>query len=290
MERTRMRGTVVALALGVTLLVGCGGEDPATPGGSPGSTSAQPPVGTDDPAPVTEQAVPAYYVADTESGLRLYREFHRVATEDVASDAVREMLGEPIDRDYRTLWPAGTDLAAPVVDADGLITVDLTAAARDGSGLGSAAAQAALDQLVLTVQAACQSSNPVRLLIDGEPVDELWGAVSTAEPLPRPDLFTVRSLVQIDGPADGATVGTAVTVTGEAAVFEGTLPWQVLGPDGVVVQEGITNTAEGQRFSAYSFTVVLEPGEYVVRVTEDDPSAGEGRPPFIDDKVITVTG
>jgi hypothetical protein len=285
---TAVRGAVGAAALGVALLLAsCSADDPGTPVG-PGTPAPPSPSAT--AAPGTEQAVPAYYAADTGSGLRLYREFHRVVTADPASEAVREMLAGPIDRDYRTLWPAGTALAAPIAVADGTITVDLSAEALDGSGLGTPAAQAAVDQLVLTVQAALQSSDPVRLLVEGEPVPELWGAVSIADPLPRPDVYAVRSLVQIDAPADGATVGREVRVSGEAAAFEATVPWQVLRPGGEVVQEGFATSAEGQRFSAFAFTVTLEPGEYVVRVTEDDPSDGEGRPPFTDDKRITVTG
>ncbi|MBW3612192.1 MAG: Gmad2 immunoglobulin-like domain-containing protein [Actinobacteria bacterium] len=103
-------------------------------------------------------------------------------------------------------------------------------------------------------------------------------------------LATILTLIRvIDAPADGAVVGRDVEVTGEAAVFEATVPWVVVA-DGVVVESGFANSAEGQRFSPFSFTVTLEPGEYVVRVAEDDPSGGEGRPPFTDDKRITVTG
>jgi hypothetical protein len=290
---TRRRQAVVAAALGAVLLLGaCGesGEDgfapaPPSPGSSP-STSVEP---TPPPPSGEPAALPVYYVADTAAGLRLYREFHRVTTADPASDAVREMLAPPIDPDYTTPWPAGTTLASPVVAADGVITVDLSREALDGSSLGTPAAQAAVHQLVFTVQAALQSTDPVRLLVAGAPVPELWGAVSTAEPIPRPDQYAVRSLVQIDSPADGAEVGREVTVRGEAAVFEATVPWEVLR-DGAVVRSGFTTAAEGQRFSPFSFTVTLEPGEYVVRVTEDDPSGGEGRPPFTDDKRITVAG
>jgi hypothetical protein len=95
--------------------------------------------------------------------------------------------------------------------------------------------------------------------------------------------------VQIDSPVDGAQVGRVVEVRGEAAVFEATLHWEVLR-DGAVVQKGVTSTAEGQRFAPFAFTVTLDPGEYTVRVSEDDPSGGEGRPPFTDDKRFTVVG
>jgi hypothetical protein len=144
-----------------------------------------------------------------------------------------------------------------------------------------------VQQLVYTVQAALQSVDPVRILVDGEPVDELFGAVSTAGPVERADVYATRSLVQIDAPADGDTVGGLVEVTGEAAVFEATLRWEVES-GGRVVDSGFTNTAEGQVFAPFAFTLDLAPGEYVVRIMEDDPSGGEGRPVLTDDKTITV--
>jgi hypothetical protein len=83
-------------------------------------------------------------------------------------------------------------------------------------------------------------------------------------------------------------VSREVQVTGEAAVFEATLLWQVLR-DGTVVRSGSTATGEGQRFAPFAFEVTLDPGEYTVRVLEDDPSDGEGREALTDDKAITVT-
>jgi hypothetical protein len=229
-----------------------------------------------------------YFVAETASGPRLYREFHRVETADPASDAVREMFAGAIDPDYRTPWPAGTGLRAPVGAAGGVITVDLTGPTT-GAQVGSAGAELTVQQLVYTVQGALQSTDPVRILVDGAPVDELFGSVATADPVPRADIYATRSLVQIDAPADGATVTGPVEVTGEAAVFEATLPWAVLR-DGEVVESGSTSTAEGQVFAPFAFTLDLAPGEYVVRISEDDPSGGEGRPVLTDDRRITVTG
>jgi len=231
------------------------------------------------------RALAGYYVAQTPSGPRLYREFHRVLTADPASDAVREMLRGPVDPDYRTSWPAATTLRSPVTHAHGVITVDL--ALPDAAPVGAMVAELTVQQLVYTAQAALGVTDPVRLLVNGAPVARVFGAVDTAEPIARADQYAVRSLVQIDAPLDGAMVGRSVPVSGEAAVFEATVPWEVLR-DGQVVQRGFANSAEGQRFAPYSFTLTLEPGSYVVRVTEDDPSDGEGRPPFADTKTITV--
>jgi hypothetical protein len=285
------RARPVATALLVVGLLGtascAGGDDDPVP--IP-TISAGPSIAAATPSPapqaIAPRAVPVYYVSDTPAGPRLYREFHQVATADPGTDAVREMLAGDTghDPDYRSYWPPGAALRGPVTGDGGRITVDLT-------GVGAAPPSAALSalsvqQLVYTVQAARQSVDPVRVLVDGRPVDELW-SVSTAEPVQREDALSVRSTVQIDEPAQGASVGSEVVVAGEAAVFEATLLWQVLR-NGKVVQNGYTNTAEGQKFSPYRFTVRLGRGRYTVRVSEEDVSDGEGRAVLTDDKTITV--
>jgi len=277
-------GWVVALAATV-LLTACTTSEPGSgSAGSSGTGSASPSSTTGAP-----RALAIYYVAETAVGPRLYREFHSVpATADNASDAVRELLARPTgtDPDYRSSWPAGTELRNPVVHEAGVITVDLSAKALTAQ-VGSALAELTVQQLVYTVQAALQNTDPVRILVDGKPVPELWGHVSTSEPVRRADPYQTRSLMQIDEPAHGAQVGRIVQVKGEAAAFEATVPWQVLR-DGQVVQSGFATSLEGQRFAAFSFTVTLEPGQYVLQLVEDDPSGGAGRPPFTDTKTINV--
>ena len=293
----RRAGGAVAVLVAVVLgAAGCGaGAVPAGPGATPAPTTtpgspAQPPPADSEPtgAGAPERALPVYYVVETPVGPRLQREFHRVAGTDDGSDAVREMLASPTgqDPDHRNPWPAGTRLREPVTTGGGAITVDLTGLAPGGQ-VGTAGAEAAVQQLVHTVQGALGSTDPVRILLDGAPVDELFGAVDTSGPVRRGDPYSTRSLVQIDSPAHGAVVGRTVEVTGEAAVFEATLLWDV-SRDGEVVASGFTTTAEGQRFAPFAFTVELEPGEYVVRISEDDPSGGEGRPVMTADKAITV--
>jgi hypothetical protein len=241
-----------------------------------------------DAAADTTAALAVYYVAETAAGFRLQREFHRVAADDRPSEAVREMLANSTgtDPDYRNPWPAGTALRTPVDQRDHVITVDLTGL---GAGqMGSELAAIAVQQLVFTVQGALQSTDSVRILVDGHRVDKLWGVIDTSDPVERGDSYELRSLVQIDAPAHGAEVSRVVRVTGEAAVFEASLLWEVRRGD-VVVRSGAAATAEGQRFAPYVFEVTLEPGEYTVRVMEDDLSGGEGRPVLTDDKTITVS-
>ncbi len=285
------------LACALVLLVvaaGCGSPAPEPVAPAPGV----PATATASPAPATTQtgrpdpderaAVPVYYVVETPAGFRLQREFHSVVTDDRASAAVREMLASPTgtDPDYRSHWPPGTALREPVRSDGGSIVVDLTGVGP--AQVGSELAELTVQQLVFTVQGAVQATDPVRILVDGSPVPELWGTVDTSVPVERGDPYALRSLVQIDSPADGAQVGREVEVRGEAAVFEATVLWEVLR-DGEVVRKGITSTAEGQRFAPFTFSVTLEPGDYTVRISEDDPSDGEGRPVLSDDKRVTVS-
>ena len=283
------RGMALVL-LAALLAAGCGGSDPEpeTPAPTPAPMSPAP---TSAP-PVregTRVALPVYYVAETAAGLRLQREFHSVVTDDPASAALREVFASPtgIDPDYRTHWPPGTALRQPVRWDGGVIVVDLMATGP--AQMGTELAELSVQQLVFTVQGALQVDDPVRILVGGVRVPELWGAVQTAAPVERGDPYALRSLVQIDAPAEGAQVGREVEVSGEAAVWEATVLWEVLR-DGAVVQKGFTSTAEGQRFAPFAFIVTLEPGEYTVRIREDDPSDGEGRPALTDDKTFTVIG
>jgi hypothetical protein len=263
---------------------------PTNPDGSPDG-SAQPggpPAGEPGGGGGEPRALPVYYVTETPAGFRLHREFHRVTTADPASDAVREMLARPTgnDPDYLSHWPPTVTLRSPVRIAGGTIVVDLAGVVA--ANVGTELAHLTVQQLVFTVQGALQSTDPVRILVDGEPVPELWGAVATAEPVERGDPYTVRSLVQIDSPAHGATIGREFEVTGQAAVFEATVLWEVLRDD-TVVRSGAASTTQGQQFAPFAFTVTLEPGEYTLRAMEADPSGGEGRPVLSDDKRITVT-
>jgi hypothetical protein len=278
------------LAVGLLGAAGCTTEEdepvpvPTISAGPPTTAVATAP--TPDPAAV--RAVPVYYVADTPVGPRLYREFHQLGTADPGTDAVREMLaGAPADPDYRSPWRAGTALRAPVTAEPGRVTVDLTGIGGTGAKDGPPDPALAVQELVYTVQGARQSVDPVRILVDGQPVERLWG-VPTGDPVARKDADDVRSPIQIDAPAEGAAVGEDVLVTGEASVFEASLVWEV-ERDGVVVQNGSATTGESFTLSPYRFTVHLDhAGRYTVRVSEEDLSDGEGRGSVVDDKTITV--
>ncbi|GAA2724185.1 Gmad2 immunoglobulin-like domain-containing protein [Cellulomonas aerilata] len=282
----------VVLAVVLTALVaGCTSGDPqappstAGPSPSPSATTTPTPSPTASPVP---QVVPVYYLVDTRAGIRLARETATTTGTDPVRAAVERMIAGAEDPDYTTAWDPGTRVLG--VDRTGAaIVVDLSAEARTAT-VGSEGAATMVQQLVWTVtDAADADTTPVLLTVDGAPAGELWGAVSWTEPVPRQDPLSVRQLVQIDQPTEGAATGSPVTVAGEAAVFEATLPWRVLDTAGAEVTSGFTTTSEGQVFAPFSFTLELAPGTYTVEISEDDPSDGEAGTPMTDTRTITVS-
>jgi hypothetical protein len=265
--------------------------------GDPSPPVSTAPETTSPGTPVAIENVPVYYVTEVADGsLRLAREFRDVEAPDgPVVAAVKTMLAEPPhDPDYEALWSAATDVKSVHVDDD-VIEVDLTGSA-DYTGVTDDVALLATQELVYTVTAALADSSPggdgaraVRVLLDGEPIDKVWGNVDVSEPVERAPQVDVRQLVQINNPGEGAAVGRSFTVDGDAAVFEATVQWQILDDAGNEVQGGFTTAKTCCEFSPFEFSVELEPGTYTVLVSESDPSGGaEGRPPMSDSRTFTV--
>lgn len=101
---------------------------------------------------------------------------------------------------------------------------------------------------------------------------------------PTTPLVTVTPAVNdttlLAAPLEGATVeGPAVEVSGEATAFEGTLSWLVYPAGGSAeepTQQGSTDTGANGEIGPFSFTVELEPGDWVIQVFE--ASAKDGSP------------
>ena len=291
---------LLATVLGATLAA-CGDDEPpsagpstsrpsssATTSPSPSASSAAP---SEEPSrPSQIGAVALYYLRDTgRTGPRLYREFHSlpVSADDPVGDAVEAMLTEePDDGDYTSLWADGTSVHSVTVDGT-TATVDLSAEAKQSGG-GSAFEQATLQQLVHTVTAADTSVRSVRLLVDGAPVETLWGAADASEPMSRGPAAEVLGPVWLLTPTEGGSIARGATFGGEASVFEATVSWAWVQGD-TVVAEGFSTAAEGAPGrGAWEATVDVPPGDYELRAFES--SAEDGSVTFLDTKRVTVTG
>ncbi len=272
-----------------------------TPTDSPSTEPSSPsPTDTSTPAPTaTTRSLPVYYVGDTPNGPRLYREFHRV--EVVAGDelarAVRQAVeAPPLDPDYRTPWPSGTKVnQVTSLSSEQVITIDLSGASAGSlhdrpAGMSKAEAGMAVEQLIYTAQAAVQDRAPVQLLLDGNRTDQVLG-VPTSEPLANGDEMSTLATVWITSPQDGDTLpADAVRIQGRGSFFEATVAWQLLAADGTtVVKNGSSMSQECCILSPYDFTIRgVQPGDYVIRVYDEDMSGGEGPGETEDTKRITV--
>ena len=272
-------------------------EEPAptepTEDSEPSETPSEPP-----PEDATTAVLPAYFVRDTPQGVRLTREFQRVeVSDDGGTEAVRlAVTSQALDPDYRSGWPAGTDVASVVLSSGSggdYIIVDLTGAAQDRpGGMSTAYAELAVQQVVYTAQAAIgQGRLPVQFQLDGAATDQVLG-VSTSEPISNAPENDVLALVSISSLSEGETVRDRFVVSGIANSFEATVPWEVRQGDRVAAR-GFA-TAEGWMDKLYPWTTQvnvarLAPGTYTFAAMTSDPSGGaEGAGPTEDTKTIVV--
>ena len=291
---TRRTGTLglLSLALAATLSA-CNGSDSPDSLGEPSTTptAAQP---TASPTPATLKAIPVYWVAESRSSFKLYREFRDVPDVGgtIASAVAAMTRMRPLDPDYTTPWRPASRVT---VSQDGTsITVDLSRDALANTQVGSELAARAVQQLVYTATAAAQlagtPASTVKITVDGAASDA-WGAVSLGDPTRRAPLSDVQAQAWVTNPQEGATLpaGT-VRFEGFGTSFEATFSWKVLSSSGTVVAHGsaMGGTGDGG-FGVVRFSASLTAGSYRVELSTDDPSGGaEGNGPATDDKHFTV--
>ncbi len=229
-----------------------------------------------------------YYVGATAAGPRLYPEARQV-TDTTDSDlqvAVNEALtGTPEDPDYRNPFkPLG--VTATATAASGAVTIDLSGPVTRPSGMDAKEAEAAVQSLVRTADAAAQSTQPVTFTVSGASTPTVLG-VATDSPVDPASDDSILATVLVESPAQGATVPTTFKVEGRAATFEANVVWELERGD-VTVRKGFTTAQECCTLTPYSFTVTAPPGDYTLVVHDTDESDGEGIGTSQDTKDITV--
>jgi hypothetical protein len=299
---SRLRPFIVApLAVLALTLVGCSDADPVAedPAASPSATEdpeSPDPEETPDPEESEspdqpETTAAGYFIGDTESaGPRLYREFQRVSGEPLDA-AVALLTTGPLDPDYRTAWQGGQLVSASYDGEIVSVIVDPGVRTRPG-GMSKAEAQAAVEQVVYTVQAAVQERAPVQFRTSDNPIDMVFG-VPTSEPIANGPMLSVLSHVNLTTPEQGAVVaGETLEVSGVGNSFEANLLWEVRQGD-EVVDDGFATMAGwmGEKLFPFELEVDvsgLAPGEYTFWVSTDDPSGGEGIGAMTDDREFTI--
>lgn len=212
----------------------------------------------------------------------------------VAGAAVEALLsGDLPDPGLTHAVDGSPELLGASID-DGVLIVDLDDSVHDGSP-GGASHEEAFAQALAHTAAQFDDVDAVRLHVEGEPVDELWGHLDWSGPI-EPDPF-MRADVDVETPVygDEYSVGDVVEVSGTSLTFEATVVLRLYGPDGDLVDDSFTTADQpeiDQRgdFSHQFDTPVDEPGEWTVEVESPDPSDGEAdRAQYRAEFAITVT-
>ena len=259
-------GGALAVAATVTAVALTGNPSPVTT--DPGIA--------DDPTGVTT-AVPAYFVGESPTGDRLYREFQAVQGATPGLSGLALLESGPTDPDYRTLWPEGS-FEEQISDPEaGVVHVYLTdVAPEDPSDL-------ALQQVVYTVRAGLQEQVAVTFHRDETVVDTVAAG---------PQLQTL-SLVNLSDPAEGQQVSGTLDVKGVANSPEATVPWRIVqGSVEVDADFFNANGWMGERLFPFEGEIdvsSLDPGTYTLIVETSDPTGGsEGFGPYTDSRSFVV--
>jgi hypothetical protein len=298
---SRLRHLLALVLLLGLLASACGTPvdvaDPSDPEAPPTGEPEVPPTADPDAPDDQDEAGPkvtVYFVRANDSGIWVEPETHVLdgPTEAIAHETMELLFtGTPHDPDLLSEAPDDVRVLATNI-RDRVLIVDVSEEIGAHSG-GSAQEIAFAEQLAHTA-AAFDSVDAVQLWIEGAAIDELWGHLDWSQPI-EPDPYAVSPITITEPPAgpDEATFTTGdVTVAGEARVFEANFGVRLYGPDGELVAEDFVMASEGAPARGtweYTFTI-SEPGTYTVEAEEDDPSDGEGRPPFVTSRTIEVTG
>lgn len=288
------------LVLSLALVAGCGGDDTdpvasdpqptssgATTAPEPTETASAEPTPTEGPATV---AAPVYFVGDSPTGSRLYREFRQVEADDPLEEGAALLVaGDALDPDYSTLLPALDIVSIEATEGAIVMTLGADSPTTDKS-MSDSDAVIAVQSLVYTLQGIAQTRDPLKVEVDGQPVTLLGQPTDTgvtAEPS-----LEVLSLVNVTEPATGAEVSGSFTASGVASSFEATVLWEVRDAGDTAVLDGFA-TASGFMDDVYPWETTVDvsslaPGSYTFAALTADPSDGEGPGPYVDTKTIVV--
>lgn len=233
--------------------------------------------------PMSSWAMPVYWVvtgSQSQSWL-LTRTFSQVQAPSDRTARVQKAVSATVGNidtswgstpvDVKRPWGPGTTVSATVTDS--LITLELS---QPGvTGLTAQQQKVAVQGLVWTATAAAQLTVPVRVQVAG------GGAVFPATPAgtytrPASDLaYTDLVPIWVDSPGISATVGSPVTVTGEACVFEAQFSYELLQGSAVVKKGNVTASIGCPSRGTYSIPLgALAPGAYTIRLYETSMKDG----------------
>jgi hypothetical protein len=138
--------------------------------------------------------------------------------------------------------PDGTELIDLAIES-GTATVDLSGAFESGGG--SLSMRMRLAQVVWTLT-QFDTVDGVAFEVDGQAVEAFGGeGVVLDGPQTRADFEDLLPAILVESPLIGAQVGSPVTISGTADVFEATVSIRVLDEDGNAIVTTFTNATCG---------------------------------------------
>jgi hypothetical protein len=292
-------GAVAATVVTAGVVVSALNDDPASDDDTPVAGAS-----TSPSVPPTA-AAGIYFVSDSPTGPRLYREFQSVgATSDPQQRVLMSLQrltvdAGPHDPDYRTLWPARSFQAIEV--ADDRIVIDLgnpdaLEVGADGTALGRYGVQ----QAVYTAEAALRETLPVSFEYDGAPARTVLG-VKVGVTVPRDRGYDITAPVNISDPGEHLPIdGGVLSANGTMATNVPFVDWR-LESAGTTVLEGraqpvditgadarATLGAPGWRTGDIDVSA-LPPGDYVFVVSTELPGqTSDETAEFSDTRTITI--
>ena len=282
--------TLGALALVIAACTGASDDATPPPAPAPAPAPSEPAAPTDPDADATD-VVAVYVVRSAPTTFFVEPIPVRVpafgdavsARVTAAVEALLE-LTETGDAELFTSVPAGTTLHRVSVDGD-VVTLDVSGAIVGSSG--SSAQELTFAQQLAHTARVDEAIGAIVLLIDGQPIDELWGHLDWSGPVAVDPFILSPVTVTTPLPDEEVPVGP-VTFRGQATVFEATVLVTLLDADGEVLEDGfVTATTGAPGRGTWEWTVTLPgPGEFTVVAAESDPSEGEGRPPFATTRTV----
>ncbi len=208
-------------------------------------------------------------------------------TGDAAYDAMRALFAHsPADPELFTAVPVGVDVIDVEAQASTLV-VDLASAIADSSA--SSTQELAFAEQLAHTAAAIDGIDTVRVLIDGEAIDDLWGHLDWSVPI-EPDPFALTPITIASPTHDEVVAAGEVTIEGEATVFEATFTIRLLDGDATLLEETYVMATMGapERGNWHHTFHIVDAGVYRVEVEEYDASDGEGREPLVAGRTFTV--
>lgn len=287
-------GAVAATVVAATVVVNGLDSDPDRD--EPPVTS--PSESTSDP---NTAAAGLYFVSESASGPRLFREFQAVTPTDDPEQkvliALQRLTLAPRDPDYFTLWP-GDSFDAVRVEDDRVVVELGTAEALEGTASDG---RFGVQQAVYTAEAALGDRLPLSFELDGEPARRVLG-LDVGTLVPRDTGFALTAPVNITDPSERLLVeGGVLSANGTMSTNARRVEWTLSSLDGDVLRRGRAVPAEIEGSDARATLHApgwetgeidvgdLSPGEYLFEVTALDIGQTSDAPrEFSDTRTVSV--